>query len=67
MSKKKVLFFALLTAGWGWSEKKVYLKKLMEVPNEALIQEICRKCDYSRYDVKNRFIVYGETQISKTK
>jgi len=25
---------------------------------EELIEEICRKCDYSRYEVKNRFIVY---------
>jgi hypothetical protein len=45
-------------SGGGWSGKRVYLKKLKEEQNEELIQEICRKCDYSRYEVKNRFIVY---------
>ena len=43
--------------GW-WSGKRVYLKKLKEEQNEGLVQEICRKCDYSRYDIGNRFIVY---------
>jgi hypothetical protein len=47
-----------MEAGGEWSGKRVYLKKLKEEQNEDLIQEICRKCDYSRYDVKNRFIVY---------
>ena len=50
--------YLFMEAGGGWSGKRVYLKKLKEEQNEELIQEICRKCDYSRYDVKNRFIVY---------
>ena len=44
--------------GRGVFGKRVYLRKLKEEQNEGLIQEICRKCDYSRYDVKNRFVVY---------
>jgi hypothetical protein len=50
--------YLFMEAGGGWSGKRVYLKKLKEEQNEGLIQEICRKCDYSRYEVKNRFIVY---------
>ena len=50
--------YLFMEAGEGWSGKRVYLKKLREEQNEELIGEICRKCDYSRYDVKNRFIVY---------
>ena len=50
--------YLFMEAGGGWSGKRVYLKKLKEEKNEALIQEICRKCDYSQYEVKNRFIVY---------
>jgi hypothetical protein len=50
--------YLFMEAGGGWSGKRVYLKKLKEEQNEELIQEICRKCDYSRYDVKNRFVVY---------
>ena len=45
-------------AGGGWSGKRIYLKKLKEEQDEKLIQEICRRCDYSGYDVKNRFVVY---------
>jgi hypothetical protein len=50
--------YLFMEAGGGWSGKRVYLKKLKEEQNEELIQEICRKCDYSRDDVKNRSIVY---------
>jgi hypothetical protein len=50
--------YLFMEAAGGWSGKRLYLKKLKEEQNEELIQEICRKCDYSRRDVKNRFIVY---------
>jgi hypothetical protein len=50
--------YLFMEAGGGWSGKRVYLKKLREEQNEELLQEICRKCDYSGYDVKKRFIVY---------
>jgi len=50
--------YLFMEAGGGWSGKRVYLKKLREEKNEELIREICRKCDYSGYDIKSRFIVY---------
>jgi len=50
--------YLFMESGGGWVGKRLYLKKLKEEQNEGLIQEICRKCDYSGYDVKNRFIVY---------
>lgn len=50
--------YVFMEAGGGWTGKRLYLNKLKEEQNEDLIQEICRKCDYSRYDVKKRFIVY---------
>jgi len=50
--------YLFMEAGGGWSGKRLYLKKLKEEQNEELVQEICRKCDYSGYDVKNRFVVY---------
>jgi len=50
--------YLFMEAGGGWSGKRVYLKKLKEEQNEGLIQEICRKCDYSLYYIKNRFVVY---------
>jgi len=50
--------YLFMESGGGWVGKRMYLKKLREEQNEGLIQQICRKCDYSRYDVKNRFIVY---------
>lgn len=50
--------YLFMEAGGGWSGKRVYLKKVREEQNEELIDQICRKCDYSRYDVKNRSVVY---------
>ena len=50
--------YLFMEAGREWSGKRIYLKKMKEERNEELVQEICRKCDYSRYDVKNRFVVY---------
>lgn len=50
--------YLFMETGGGWSGKRVYLKKLKEEQNQELIQEICRRCDYSRYDVKKRFVVY---------
>jgi len=45
-----------------WKRKQLYLKKLREEQNEELRREICRRCDYSRYEVKNRFLVYFKVE-----
>ena len=50
--------YLFIEKGEGWTGKRLYLKKVKEEQNNKLISEICRKCDYSRYDVKNRHIVY---------
>jgi hypothetical protein len=50
--------YSFLEADGKWSGTRLYLRKLKEEQNEALIKEICRRCDYSRYEVKNRHVVY---------
>ena len=50
--------YLFIEKGEGWTGKRLYLKKVKEEQNDQLIGEICRRCDYSRYDVKNRHIVY---------
>jgi putative heme iron utilization protein len=42
----------------GYSGKRLYLKKSKEEQNAELLSAICRKCDYSHYDVGNRYVVY---------
>ncbi len=53
-----VLIYSFLEAGEGWSGKRLYLKKIREEQDEDLLREICRRCDYSRYDVSRRHIVF---------
>jgi len=38
--------------------KRLYLKKTKEEKNPDLIAQICRKCDYSHYETRNRYVVY---------
>ena len=38
--------------------KRIYLKKTKEEKNPDLIVQICRKCDYSHYETRNRYVVY---------
>ncbi|UCH51341.1 MAG: pyridoxamine 5'-phosphate oxidase family protein [Chloroflexota bacterium] len=50
--------YLFIESGQGYKGKRLYLKKLKEERNNELISKICRKCDYSHYDVGNRYIVY---------
>ena len=50
--------YLFIESGQGYSGKRLYLKKIKEERNSELISEICRKCDYSHYNVGNRYIVY---------
>ena len=50
--------YLFIESGQGYSGKRLYLKKIKEERNSELIGEICRKCDYSHYNVGNRYIVY---------
>ncbi len=42
----------------GYSGKRLYLKKIKEEQDDDLISVICRKCDYSHYEVHKRHVVY---------
>ena len=42
--------------------KRIYLKKTKEEKNPDLIVQICRKCDYSHYETKNRYVVYFDIE-----
>ena len=50
--------YLFIESGQGYHGKRLYLKKVKEELNSALIAEICRRCDYSHYDVANRYVVY---------
>jgi hypothetical protein len=43
---------------WKYQGKRLYLKKVKEEENPDLINQICRKCDYSHYETGNRYVVY---------
>jgi putative heme iron utilization protein len=50
--------YLFIESGKGYKGKRLYLKKLKEERNQELLSKICRKCDYSHYEVGNRYIVY---------
>jgi hypothetical protein len=43
---------------WKYQGKRLYLKKIKEEENPELIEQICRKCDYSHYETGRRYVVY---------
>ena len=49
--------YLFIESGEGYNGKRLYLKKIKEEQNELLIGEICRKCDYSQYDLHDRYVV----------
>ncbi|HEX7363691.1 MAG TPA: pyridoxamine 5'-phosphate oxidase family protein [Dehalococcoidia bacterium] len=49
--------YLFIESGHGYKGKRLYLKKLKEEQNNELLGKICRKCDYSHYDVGNKYIV----------
>ena len=50
--------YLFMEAGEGYVGKRLYLKKIKEEQNEQLVQNICRKCDYSHYDLHKRCVVF---------
>lgn len=42
--------------------KRLYLKKIREEKNSDLVTRICRKCDYSHYDINDRYVVYFDIE-----
>ena len=49
--------YIFIQEGEGYTGKRLYLKKVKEEQNDQLISEICRKCDYSHYDLHTRYVV----------
>ena len=49
--------YLFMEEGEGYKGKRLYLKKVKEEQNDQLISEICRKCDYSHYDLHTRYVV----------
>jgi hypothetical protein len=54
--------YIFIEAGTGWTGKRLYLKKVKEEKNAELVKEICRRCNYSQYDTKNRYVVYFKVE-----
>ena len=50
--------YLFVESGQGYSGKRLYLKKVKEEKDPELISEICRRCDYSHYNVGNRYVLY---------
>ena len=50
--------YLFMEAGEGYMGKRLYLKKIKEEQNEKLVGDICRKCDYSHYDLSTSSVVY---------
>jgi len=50
--------YLFIEEGEGYQGKRLYLKKIKEEQNDQLISEICRKCDYSHYDIDTRYVVH---------
>ena len=50
--------YLFIEEGTGYSGKRLYLRKIREEQNNELLKEICRKCDYSHYNVTSKHIVY---------
>jgi len=49
--------YLFIEASEGYTGKRLYLKKIREEQNEQLVNDICRKCDYSHFDIRKRYVV----------
>jgi putative heme iron utilization protein len=50
--------YLFMEAGEGYTGKRLYLKKIKEEQNEKVVSDICRKCDYSYYDIGTSYVGY---------
>jgi len=49
--------YLFMETGESYQGKRLYLKKIKEEQNEQLVSDICRKCDYSYYDINTKYVV----------
>ncbi|MFC1926410.1 pyridoxamine 5'-phosphate oxidase family protein [Chloroflexota bacterium] len=54
--------YLFMEAGEGYSGKRLYLRKVKEEQDEQLVRDICRRCDYSNYEIHTRYVVYFNVQ-----
>jgi predicted nucleic-acid-binding Zn-ribbon protein len=50
--------YLFMEVGEGYTGKRLYLKKIKEEQNEKFVKDICRKCDYSHYDISTSHVLY---------
>ena len=50
--------YLFIEEGKGYTGKRLYLKKTKEEQNEQLVSDICRRCDYSHYEIHTRYVVF---------
>jgi len=51
--------YLFIESGPGYAGKRLYLTKTREEQNDALIQEICRRCNYSLHEGRlTRYVVH---------
>jgi hypothetical protein len=50
--------YLFVEEGKGYQGKRLYLKKTRDEKNSDLVTEICRRCDYSSYDISSRHVVF---------
>jgi hypothetical protein len=50
--------YLFVEEGKGYQGKRLYLKKTRDEKNSDLVTEICRRCDYSNYDISSRHVVF---------
>lgn len=50
--------YLFMEVGEGYTGKRLYLNKIKEEQNEKLVSDICRKCDYSYYNMSTSYVVY---------
>ena len=50
--------YLFVEQGQGYQGKRLYLKKARDEKNAELVTEICRRCDYSGYDISSKHVVF---------
>ena len=49
LSENPSATYLFIESGGGYSGKRIYLTKVREQTDDALIAEICRRCDYTMF------------------
>lgn len=59
LSENPSAAYLFIESGGGYSGKRLYLTKIKEQDDDALIAEICRRCDYTMFSQQlSRHVVF---------